>query len=146
MNTLKRILITALFYVTTTITYVMGLPVRPTTTTTIAALPTNRVANITDLWGGYNVTTRGPDFGLLLLSSLMTYQDAIGQIAWVIMFAIPFVMMWIVQADMAMPAIIGIIFSAYVFMKLPEQYIIFAVGAIIISITALIWSLYKRAY
>lgn len=147
MNTLKRILITAVVSLVNIVSVMAGtLPYRPNTTTTIAALPTGRLSNITDLWGGYNTTTVGPDFGMLIWSSVMTYQDAIGQIAWVIIFAIPFVMMWINQMDMTMPAIIGMLFSLYVFTKLPSQYIVFGVGAFVICIAALLWSLYKRAF
>ena len=130
------------------IAYVMAgtLPFRPNTTTTLTPVPTSRLQIITDLWGGYNTTTESPNWGMLIYNAGMVYQDAIGQIAWVILFALPFLMMWIVQADMTLPSLVGMLFSLYVFLKLPTQYIMLSVGMFAISIAALIWSLYRRAY
>ena len=101
---------------------------------------------ITDLWGGYNTTTESPNWGMLIYNAGMVYQDAIGQIAWVVLFSLPFLMMWIVQADMTLPSLVGMLFSLYVFLKLPAQYIMLSVGMFAISIAALVWSLYRRAY
>ena len=113
---------------------------------TITPISTMRLKNITDQFGGSNVTNAGPNFGMLIFSAISVYSDAIGQVAFVIIFAIPFVMMWIVQSDMTMPAIIGMLFSLYVFMRLPAQYVIFATGCFVICIAALLFSLYKKAY
>jgi hypothetical protein len=112
----------------------------------ITTIPIPRWDNISDTWGGSNVTDAGPNFGILLQQSVFVYSDAMGQIVFVIFFAIPFLMMWIVQADMTMPAIVGMFFSLYVFAKLPSQYILFGVGCFVICIAALLWSLYKRTY
>lgn len=127
---------------------VLGVTLAPRTvaTGTITTIPTYRWQNISNTFGGSNVTNEGPNFGMLLYNSVMTYSDAMGQIVYVIFFAIPFLMMWIVHSDMTMPAIIGMFFSLYVFVKLPEQYIIFGVGCFVIATAALLWSLYRRAY
>lgn len=122
------------------------LPNRTWASATITTIPTYRLQNITNTWGGNNTTEAGPNFGMLIYNSVAVYSDSLGQIVFVIFFAIPFLMMWIVQADMTMPAIIGMFFSLYVFVKLPEQYILFGVGCFVICIAALIWSLYRRAY
>ena len=113
---------------------------------TITPIPTLRLNNITEQFGGSNVTNNGPNFGGLILSAISVYPDAIGQIAYVILFAIPFVMMWIVNADMTLPAIVGMFFSLYIFAKIGAGYIIFSVAAFAICVTALIWSFYKKAY
>lgn len=122
------------------------LPARPWATETIATIPTPRLANITALIGGNTSKVDGPNFGMLILNSVSLYSDSMGMIVYVIFFAIPFLMMWIVQSDMTMPAIVGMMFSLYVFAKMPEQYILFSVGCFVICIAALLWSLYKRAY
>ena len=122
------------------------LPYRPTTTTTLVNISNPRLVIVNSLWGGYTNTTDAPNWGLLVWNSIAVYSDSMGQIVWVILFAIPFIMMWIVQSDMTLPAIVGMLFSLYVFAKLPSQYIVFAVGAFCICIAALLWSLYKRAY
>jgi hypothetical protein len=123
-----------------------ALPNRTWAVATITTIPTLRWSNISNTWGGSNVTDNGPNFGLLIQQSIFTYSDAMGQIVFVIFFAIPFIMMWIVQADMVMPAIIGMFFSLYIFAKLPEQYILFSGGCFVICVASLIWSLYRRGY
>lgn len=125
----------------------LAFPNRTWATTTITPIPTLRWQNISNTWGGNDTSnTAGPNFGMLIYNSIMVYADAMGQIVFVIFFAIPFLMMWIVQADMTMPAVVGMFFSLYVFTKLPEQYILFGVGCFAISVVALLWSLYKRGY
>ena len=123
-----------------------ALPVRPTSTTTIAPMNTTRLNNILNTMGNQNSTTTGPDFGIMIWNGMMVYQDAIGQIVWVIFFSIPFIMMWIVNADTTLPGIVGIMFSLYIFLKLPSQYMLFGIGAIIISIVAVIYGLYHRTW
>ena len=147
MNLKQKILL-GLIWIFTAIPQVMAgtLPVRPNWTTTITQVPNPRLPIINNLWGGYNTTVDAPNFGMLIWNSLMVYQDSIGQVAWVIMFSLPFLMMWIVQSDMTLAAIVGMLFSLYVFLKLPQEYIVFSVGAFCICIAALLWSLYKRAY
>jgi hypothetical protein len=123
-----------------------ALPVRPIATATITPINTARLNNITNAWGGNIPRVTGPDFGQLLIQAMSVYPDAMGQIAWVIIFAIPFVMMWIVQADMTMPAIVGMLFSLYIFLKISPSYGLFALGCFAICTASLLWSLYKRAY
>jgi hypothetical protein len=147
MKPLQRIILAAIGFFSTVSSVLAGtLPYRPNTTTTIANISNPRLPVVEGLWGGYTNTTASPNWGLLIYNSILVYQDAIGQIVWVIFFAIPFIMMWIAGADMTMAAIVGMLFSLYVFAKMPEQYIIFAIGAMCVCIAALLWSLYKRAY
>lgn len=147
MKPLQRIILAVIGFLTTVGSVLAGtLPYRPNTTTTIANISNPRLPIVENLWGGYNNVTTSPNWGMLVYNSILVYQDAIGQIVWVIFFAIPFIMMWIVQADMTMAAIVGMMFSLYVFAKMPSEYVIFAVGAMCISIAALLWSLYKRAF
>jgi hypothetical protein len=117
---------------------------RPLAFETFATFNMTRYNQAILAWGGNGTTEQPVNWGLLLFNLIGVYPDAIGQIAYVIIFAIPFVMMYIAQADITLPAIIGLMFSLYVFTTLPEQYIIFAIGCFAISLTALIWSLMKR--
>ena len=127
-------------------TIVSALPARPWAVETITTIPTQRLMNITAQFGGNASTTVGPNFGMLIWNAVAVYSDSMGMVAFVVMFAIPFLMMWIVQSDMTMPALLGMFFSLYLFARLPEQYIMFSVGCFVICITALLWSLYKRGY
>jgi hypothetical protein len=120
------------------------LPIRPNWTTTITQVPNPQLPVIDSLWGGWNTTESIPNFGMLIYQGISVYPNAVGQIALVILFAIPFVMMWIAGMDITLPAIMGLMFSLYIALKVPEQYMFFAWGAIVISLAALAFSLYKR--
>jgi hypothetical protein len=148
MNELLRRLYLGILGILSLIWPVIGVTLVPrdVATGTITTIPTYRWQNISNTFGGSNVTNAGPNLGMLLYNTVLTYSDAMGQIVYVIFFSIPFLMMWIVQSDMTMPAIIGMFFSLYVFVRLPEQYIVFGVGCFVVATAALAWSLYRRAY
>jgi hypothetical protein len=147
MKLLQRILLATIGFFTMIGSVMAGvLPYRPNATVTLANISEPRLVIVNNLWGGFTNTTSSPNWGLLIYNGIMVYQDSLGQIVWVIIFAIPFIMMFIAQADMTMAAIVGMIFSLYIFAKLPAPYITFVVGCFCVSIAALLWSLYKRAY
>ncbi len=104
--------------------------------------------NLTTYIGG-NITsaspaTFAPNFGMVMYDMFSAYVIAVGQPVWVIFFALPFIAMWIVQANMTLPAIIGMLFSLLVFVKIGNTYAMFAVGCFIIALTALLYSLYNQ--
>ena len=115
-------------------------------TGTITPIGTQRLQNITNFIGGNQTTDTAPNFGMIIYNAVAGYADSMGLIAYVILFAVPFIMMVIVGADMTLPAIVGMVFSIYVFARLPAQYIMIAVGFFVISVASLLWSLYRRAY
>jgi hypothetical protein len=119
----------------------------PISTITIAPVPTTRFAQLIQNIGNASSTpVQDPNFGMMLWNLISVYPDALGQIAWVILFAIPFIMMFIAGSDMRLPAILGILASIYIFLKLPQSYIVFGVGCFMICLAALMYSLYRRAY
>lgn len=117
---------------------------RPIAYQTFATYNMTRYEAFIGTFGGNTTTEQPVNFGMMIYNLIGVYPDAIGQIAYVIIFAIPFVMMYIVQADLTLPALIGIAWSMYVFLKVPEQYMVFGIGCFAISTSALLWSLYKR--
>jgi hypothetical protein len=119
----------------------------PTSTVTISPIPTNRLNSFLQTLGNASSTpVVDPNFGMMLFNLASVYVDSLGQIAWVIMFAIPFIMMFIAGSDMRLPSIVGIMASLYVFLHLPQQYIVFGVACFMICLSALLYSLYRRAY
>ena len=104
-----------------------------------------RYTNITDAMGlEANNTVNSPNWGLTLFHLLNVYPDYLGQIAYVIIFSIPFVMMWIAHADMTGPAIVGFFLGIYVFAFVGSQYQFAGIGFLAISTAALIWSLWQK--
>ncbi|MCK9570326.1 hypothetical protein M0R72_15375 [Candidatus Pacearchaeota archaeon] len=119
----------------------------------VAANASNTIANITpsrwqafiNSWGGYsNQTTMPPDAGTVIWNIAMQYPDLVGPIAYVIIFAMPFMMMWITHADMVPAAIVGIFFGLYIVFYIGDNF--FAVGLLFIALalTVIVWSLAQK--
>jgi hypothetical protein len=81
-----------------------------------------------------------PGIGYLAMSA---YTDILGNIAIVMIFAIPFLMMWIMGGSITLPAVVGIIEGGFILYRLPEQFYLVAIGFIVLSVMALIFSLLK---
>jgi hypothetical protein len=113
---------------------------------TLAQIPDPRFNETSLMWGGNTSFNGVPNVGMIIYNSIMVYIDLTGPTGWVLIFAVPFVMAALAGADMIYISIPGIILSLYVFLKLPSEYILFAVAAMVISIAGIVWSLYKRNY
>jgi hypothetical protein len=111
----------------------------------ITTIDVGRFSNITNSWGGNNSSFSGPpDWGLMLWNIANVYPDFMGQIAWLILFSMPFVMMWLAHADMTTPAIVGIFFGLYIFMFVGIQYQQVSIAFIVLAISAVIWSIWQK--
>lgn len=119
-------------------------PLRQLASVPLTPIPNLQYSNVTTMFGGNQTTVSPVNWGMGIFNLISIYPSAIGQIAYVILFAIPFMMMWIANANMTLPALVGMLFSLYVFLKIPADYAFFAVGAFAISMTALIYSLITR--
>lgn len=104
-----------------------------------------RFSNLTDQWGGYNnTTTDGPNWGQSLWHIVSVYPDVVGPIAWVILFSIPFLMMWITHADIVPTALVGIFFGVYIFAYIGNEYYFVGLAFIAVAIASILWSLYQK--
>jgi hypothetical protein len=83
---------------------------------------------------------------MALWDVVSVYPDYVGQIAWFVLFAIPFLMMWITHADMLPAAAIGIFMAVYILGFLGEQYMGMGIALIVLAIATAIWSIYIRRF
>jgi hypothetical protein len=126
---------------------VVGLVSRLTSTgaNVIPNISVGRWTNITNSWGGYATNqTLPPDWGLMLWNVINVYPDAIGPIAWLVLFSMPFIMMWVAHADMYPAAIIGVFFGIYVFARIPDQYSYVGVAILCVAATGIIIETWRR--
>ena len=111
----------------------------------IANISTVRFDNFTAQWGGYsNATTDAPNWGMMIWATVNVYPDFMGQMAWMILFMIPFLMMWVAFSDIIPVAIIGIFFGLYVFAYVGVQYQNLAILFIGLSVAGVLWGLWQR--
>ena len=85
-----------------------------------------------------------PDIPQALKLALNVYEDTWGNIALVIIFAIPFIMAWIMGGNITLPSVMGLITGGFILWRLPEQYQMLAIGFIAMSAIAIIYSLLKE--
>jgi len=85
-----------------------------------------------------------PDVPSILGISLRVFEDTWGSIALVVVFAIPFIMAWIMGGNVTLPSVMGIITGGFILWRLPEQYQLLAIGFIGLSVIAIIYSLLKE--
>ena len=85
-----------------------------------------------------------PDIPGGLHLAVSVYEDTWGNIALVIIFAIPFLMAWIMGGNITLPSVMGLITGGFILYRLPEQYQLVAIGFIALSAIAVIYSLLKE--
>jgi hypothetical protein len=111
----------------------------------IPNISTIRFENITGAWGGWTDNQTGsPDWGLMLWNIVSVYPDAMGLVAFVILFSTPFIMMWLAHADMVPAAILGIFFGLYVFAFIPDNYSYIAIAMIMLAATVILLQVWQK--
>jgi len=119
---------------------------RPKTTAPIPTLDEAPYLALTGAFGGnnqLNETTEGVDWLGIKDAAERPYTDLIGPFFYVIVFAIPFLMQWLRQGSMAVPAAIGIILGGIMLAKTPAEYHLAAIAFIALSILAVVWGVIK---
>ena len=87
-----------------------------------------------------------PDFEVVLYGTIEPYITVIGNFVFLIIFGLPFLMMWIRQESMLMPSIFGLIFGIVLFSFMPAQFVATATAMIVFSLTGFIfvWAKERR--
>lgn len=121
---------------------------RPTAEATIEPLdnsPSEAIMGFLALNETYvNETASERDFGGLVSELFSIYSDVLGPIALLIVFAMPFAALWIMQKDMLIPGGIGLMFSSFILVKLPADFQAVAVLMMALSVTGVIYAMYTR--
>jgi len=95
---------------------------------------------------GFN-TTSGEgmmNWTALVSASYSPYYAVFGNLAAVLIFAIPFLMAWIRQRDMTVPGILGIILGLFIILRLPAEFHQIAATFITFSVVAVVFTLFKE--
>jgi hypothetical protein len=111
----------------------------------IANISTIRFENISAAWGGWTDNQTGsPDWGRILWEVVSVYPDSVGMIAWVVLFSIPFLMMYLAHADMVPAAVVGIFFGLYAFAFLEPSWQFGSLAVIGIALTAILLQVWQK--
>ena len=111
----------------------------------MATLSELRYMNVTAQWGGNATTNSTPNYGNIVYYVMQTYPDIIGQIAFVIIFSIPFWMLRFRTDHLLLAGILGFLIGGYIYLRLSSQYLLAGVACLVISIVAILYSLLQRS-
>ena len=89
--------------------------------------------------------TQPLDWAALVMIAYSPYSAKLGNLALLIIFAIPFLMMWIRQQNSLVPAIVGMILGGFIIALLPTEYHLVAMGFIGLSVLAVIFGIMKES-
>jgi len=115
----------------------------------VGAIPTIqnlRYDNVTTMLfnGSSNVSTSAPNWTGAVTESVGIYPQFLGPMAYLLIFLIPFGMMWMAHGNMKLIGILGIIMSAFVFAYIPGNYAAAAIICMAVSTAGFIWGLFKQ--
>ena len=113
--------------------------------TTINPILIPRFMNIINsTFGGFQqVNVTRPNWTNATTNTLMTYPDAMGIMAYLIIILIPFAMMWISNGNMKMASVVGLLVGGFAWAFLPATYVSASYICIVISVAAGIWGLMR---
>jgi hypothetical protein len=113
-------------------------------TDTIATVATPHFANVSAYFiNSTNETLTPPDYGMWFWNGIQVYPDFLGPIAYLLIFILPFAMVWIAHGDTRLLCILGLITGPFVFMFIGGAWAAAAVIIMAISVVALIWRLMR---
>jgi hypothetical protein len=114
-------------------------------TATLPTIPGERYDALTRLLGFGNVeSTDTPNWSGAPPEIVGVYTDYMGPIAFLLIFLIPFGMIWMSHGNMKLLAVVGCITGLFVFQYLPANYTAAAVICIVVSVAAGIWGVFKQ--
>jgi len=77
-------------------------------------------------------------------TAMSVYTSQMGGLAVVIIFSLPFFMLWIVGRGVELPTIIGIVIGVFAITRLPGEYQLPAVAGIALGVTAILYTMFKE--
>lgn len=121
---------------------------RPTANATITPVSTQAYHDMLDAFGGNvtpeNETAARVNWTAFIVADIGVYSAVMGVMAYVIIFAIPFILMWLMQGDMVPPAVAGILVGGFLLVYLPTEYSLFAGLMVAVAALAVVYALLKE--
>ena len=75
------------------------------------------------------------------------YTDLLGAIFWGVLYSAIFIMIWVRQEDITIPALLGLLIGGSMWTLMPADWVAFAMSLTIVSFAGLVYSLVKgRGY
>lgn len=101
-------------------------------------------SGFTEFMRVFTSNTGMPDFEGMLKAAVRPITDQIGAFFYLILFGVPYFVLWIRQRNLIVPSIIGIIFGAWMIVKIPAAYNVPAVVLLFIIIAGGLYGIYAK--
>lgn len=94
-----------------------------------------------------NLTSSNLSLNNLTSVGAAPYTDIMGSVFWGFLFSMIFIMIWIRQEDITIPALLGLLIGGSMWTLMPADWVAFAMSLTIVSFAGLVYSLVKgRGY
>ena len=78
------------------------------------------------------------------MSMSKPFTDMIGAWFYFVLFAVPYLIIWIRQKNIIIPSILGVLFAAWVLIQLPAAALPAAIALITLSVTGGLYGIYVK--
>lgn len=109
---------------------------------TIATIATPHFSNVSAYFiNGTNETSAPPDYGMWFTNAIMLYPDFIGPIAYLLIFFIPFGMIFMSHGDIRIISVLGLMTAPFIIYYLSGPIVAAAFLVIFGALIGLVWRL-----
>ena len=124
------------------ITIISGRESRPIATTPPIELESDGIFEATD---SLTPNENGmPDITGFIMRMSKPFTDMIGAWFYFVLFAVPYLIIWIRQKNIIIPSILGVLFAAWVLIQLPAAALPAAIALITLSVTGGLYGIYVK--
>ena len=116
---------------------------RPTVNTPIDRLDSSDLTNWMESLTP-NHDSQMPDIMGIFGNLLTPYTKAIGSWMYLILFAVPYLIIWIRQKNTIIPSILGVLFASWMLVQFPASAVLPAIGILILSISGGVYGIYVK--
>ena len=128
---------------TDSITFLVGKAPRPMQTETIDRLDETPMEQWMQTFTP-NQNTQTPDLMGVFSNLLNPYTNQFGNWVFLLLFAVPYLIIWIRQKNILIPSILGVLFGSWILVQFPSSAVLPAIGILVLSISGGIYGIYVK--
>ena len=119
---------------------------RPGATSTMMPVDAGGIYDLIDHTGPTSIENPMPDLGAMVKDLTAPVKSIIGEWFYLLIFAVPYLILFIRQRNILIPSILGVLFAAWLLVFLPGEAMRAAIGIIILAVSGGVYGLYVRRH
>ena len=89
-------------------------------------------------------STQQPDIMGIFSGMLLPYFNAFGTWFFLLLFAVPYLIIWVRQKNIIIPSILGVLFAAWILVQFPSAAVLPTIGILVLAISGGIYGIYVK--